>query len=94
MGKPEQKKPEHSKPEHSAEPKINAPQRVAPQGKIGCLASGCKGKEERHNFCPEHFNQFKFGLITKLGEKVMDFDKKFDHYQRWLKSRAADHKAA
>lgn len=66
---------------------------AAPKGavgtKIGCLCLGCKEKDSRFNFCDEHFRQFKFGLITKTGEKVMDFEKKFDHYQRWLKAQQA-----
>lgn len=55
--------------------------------KVGCHASGCKGKDERFNFCEEHFRQFKFGLITKSGEAVLDYDKKLEHYQKWLKTQ-------
>lgn len=55
--------------------------------KVGCHAVGCKGKETRFTFCDEHFRQFKFGLITKEGQPVFDYDKKILHYQRWLKSQ-------
>lgn len=55
--------------------------------KVGCQAQGCKGKDTRFSFCDEHFKQFKFGLIKKNGEPVSDFEKKFEHYQQWLKSQ-------
>lgn len=68
-------------------------QSAAPKGaggsKIGCLSQGCKEKDHRLSFCDEHFKQFKFGLITKFGEKVLDYEKKFEHYQRWLKAQEA-----
>jgi hypothetical protein len=63
----------------------------APKGgnvgaKVGCLATGCKDKDVRANFCEEHFRQYKFGLITKMGEKVLDYEKKFEHYQNYLRA--------
>lgn len=47
-----------------------------------CKYSGCKGSISKFGFCAEHFDQFKFGLITKNGEHVSDYDKKFDHFMR------------
>lgn len=47
----------------------------------GCYSWGCKSQSTRFNFCPEHFEQFKFGLIKKTGEPVPDYEKKFEHYQ-------------
>jgi hypothetical protein len=47
----------------------------------GCHAWGCKGQASRFNFCEEHFDHFKFGLIKKTGERVSDYDKKIEHYQ-------------
>ena len=50
----------------------------------GCNASGCKAKASRFSFCSEHYEQFKFGLITKKGEPALDYEKKFEQYQRML----------
>lgn len=55
--------------------------------KVGCNATGCKQKDVRFSFCEEHFRQFKFGLITKSGAPAFDFEKKFEHYQRFLKAQ-------
>ncbi len=91
MGKPENpqgaKKPAEQKEQNHAP--TGAP--VAPKGavgsKVGCLVLGCKDKDKKFNFCDEHFKQFKFGLITKMGEQVLDFERKFEHYQKWLKAQ-------
>ena len=69
----------------SAHPSPSA--KVPFNAKIGCLALGCKDKDVRLSFCEEHFKQFKFGLITKTGQKVMDYEKKFEHYQKWLSAQ-------
>jgi hypothetical protein len=55
--------------------------------KVGCHAAGCKDKDVRFNFCNEHFRQFKFGLITKTGDPVLDYEKKYEHYHKWLKAQ-------
>jgi hypothetical protein len=55
--------------------------------KVGCHAAGCKEKDHRYNFCDEHFRQFKFGLITKTGERVLDYERKLEHYQNWVKAQ-------
>lgn len=44
-----------------------------------CCSEGCKKKSEKANFCAEHFDWFKAGLITREGARASDFDKK--HYQ-------------
>lgn len=75
--KPEAKQPSPSVPK----PEKNV------SSKLGCQAVGCKSEPKRHEFCDEHFRQFKFGLINKKGENVSDYDKKYDHYQKWLKSQ-------
>jgi hypothetical protein len=51
-----------------------------------CKAEGCSKKSEVMDFCKEHFDWFKFGLITKEGKRPVDFDKK---YQAYLKRHAA-----
>jgi hypothetical protein len=65
-----------------------------PVGK--CTAQGCKSNSKRFEFCAEHYEQFKFGLITKAGKQVPDYEKKFDHYQAYLARTqgAAGRKAA
>lgn len=60
---------------------------------LHCQATGCKSKPYKFEFCGEHFDQFKFGLITKSGKPVSDYEKKFDHYQLY-KKRVAGQKAA
>ena len=45
-----------------------------------CLAEGCKKKGERANFCNEHYDWFKAGLVNKKVLKPVDFDKKFMAY--------------
>ncbi len=63
-----------------------------PTGK--CTAQGCKTNSSRFDFCAEHYEQFKFGLITKLGKQVSDYEKKFDHYQAYLSRTQVGRKAA
>ena len=53
-------------------------------GAEGCKCGGCKKPQDRFTFCTEHYEWFKFGLITKMGVKVSDFDKKFDHYTAYV----------
>lgn len=81
-------------PKKSAAPsEHHAPKQAppAPRGavgqKVGCAATGCRDKDVRYNFCEEHFRQFKFGLITKSGERVLDYERKLEHYQHWLKEQ-------
>ncbi len=59
----------------------------------GCHSWGCKSKAHRFNFCNEHYEHFKFGLIKKTGEPVMDYDKKFEHFAAY-KKRQGTQKAA
>jgi hypothetical protein len=47
-----------------------------------CKAEGCGKKAEKMDFCAEHFDWFKFGLITKEGKRPVDFDKKYQAYQK------------
>ena len=77
-------KPQGGPPAHQSAP--SQPKGGAGQ-KVGCHALGCKDKDVRFNFCDEHFRQYKFGLVNKAGEKVLDYEKKFEHYQRWLRAQ-------
>ena len=57
---------------------------------VQCQYKGCHSKPSKHSFCPEHFEQFKFGLINKKGKMVPDHAKKMEHFMRLKnKSRAA-----
>jgi len=47
-----------------------------------CIAEQCKKKPQIAGFCEEHFIWFKEGMITKLGKKPTDFDKKFVSYMK------------
>jgi hypothetical protein len=55
----------------------------------GCAAWGCKVTAKRFNFCDEHYDHFKFGLIKKTGEPSPDYEKKFEHYQAHVAKRGA-----
>ncbi|MGE4231832.1 MAG: hypothetical protein AB7F43_00745 [Bacteriovoracia bacterium] len=64
------------------------------EAKLGCKEVTCKSGDKRAGFCDEHFRQFKFGLITKDGEPVPDYERKFEHYQAWLRAHASELKRA
>lgn len=51
-----------------------------------CVADGCKKKSEKLGFCAEHYDWFKWGLLTREGKKPVDFDKK---YQAFMKHKKA-----
>jgi hypothetical protein len=52
-----------------------------------CKCGGCKKTQARFSFCTEHYEWFKFGLISKAGARVSDFDKKFDHFTAYLEKQ-------
>ena len=61
----------------------------APQGKDNvvqmpsrCKAEGCSKKVEKADFCMEHFEWFKEGLITKEGKRPIDFERKMYHFNK------------
>jgi hypothetical protein len=74
-----------SKKEVTAQTK---PAQGAPIGTLPntCLSEACKQKSNRLNFCNEHYDWFKQGLITKEGQRPKDFDKKYINY---MKKKAA-----
>jgi hypothetical protein len=79
------------KPEHK--PESHGKGHKTQQLPGGCLSPGCKTPVSRFGFCPEHYEQFKFGLIKKTGEPVSDYEKKFEHYAAF-KTRKHAHKVA
>ena len=54
-----------------------------------CHAWGCKAKSAQFNFCAEHFDHFKFGLIKKTGEPVPDYEKKIEHFMAYKAKKSA-----
>lgn len=66
---------------------------VASSAVENCKSEGCKKPEAKFTFCAEHYEWFKFGLITKMGKKVGDFDKKIDHYHSYV-AKQKSYKAA
>lgn len=85
----EAKKPEHKKTEAPAGPKGKGHQPLPD----GCHAWGCKAQAKQFNFCTEHYDHFKFGLIKKTGEQVSDYEKKIEHYNAY-KAKQNAQKAA
>lgn len=67
------------------------PQQQKPQGPVvsHCKVKGCKHKPSKFEFCGEHFDQFKFGLINKHGEHCQDYDKKLDQYEHYKAKKTA-----
>jgi len=55
----------------------------------GCHSWGCKAKALKFNFCDEHYDHFKFGLIKKTGEPVSDYEKKIEHFLAHKRKLAA-----
>ncbi len=51
-----------------------------------CGVKDCKKAPTLVNFCAEHYEWFKFGMITKNGDKPVDFDKK---HQAFMKHKKA-----
>lgn len=51
-----------------------------------CREEECKKKPERAGFCSEHYDWFKWGLITMEGYKARDFDKKYQGFMQAKKS--------
>ena len=56
-------------------------------GAEACKCDNCKKPQDRFTFCNQHYEWFKFGLITKEGKKVADFEKKVDHYAAFLEKQ-------
>ena len=74
------------KHQHDAKPAGNQESPGNVIALVRCCAEGCNKRAELTNFCKEHYDWFKFGLVTKEGKKPSDFDKK---YQSFKKNRAA-----
>ena len=99
MSKPNEKAPgaPGAAPAQQGEQKHHAPAKPSGNSKGAtiavlpgmCMAEGCKEKSKKANFCMEHFDWFKEGLITKEGRKPSDFDKKHFDYMRRKNKKVA-----
>lgn len=70
------------KPQKPNQPvQTQVPGKVISMDDYRCKSEGCKAKSTKANFCQEHFEWFKAGLITKEGAKAQDFEKK---YYQWV----------
>lgn len=81
----EEKRPEHKKQESG--PTSRGKGHLPLPG--GCNSEGCKAHATRFNFCDEHYEHFKFGLIKKTGEPVSDYEKKLGHFAAHQAKRSA-----
>jgi hypothetical protein len=61
---------------------------VIDMASMRCKADGCNKKSSKADFCEEHFEWFKMGLITKEGHRAADFEKKFQQYLKHQKKAA------
>ncbi len=95
MGKPASQG-EHSHPTPAHTSPAPTPKKGAKSEAVAgmCNAVSCKSKSHKFNFCDEHFQQFKFGLITKEGSYALDYERKFDHYQAFKKKSQKSSKVA
>ncbi len=79
----ETKKQGEVKPNEASQP--NASKSTQSKGHTpmpgGCFSWECKSQATQFNFCSQHFEHFKFGLIKKTGEPVPDYEKKMKHFQ-------------
>ncbi|MBS1959404.1 MAG: hypothetical protein JST80_08035 [Bdellovibrionales bacterium] len=71
----------------------NKPKKEEGGGTEHCKCEGCKQTQSRFTFCANHYEWFKFGLITKEGKKVGDFEKKWGHFEAYTE-RQKTYKAA
>jgi hypothetical protein len=84
----EAKKEGHDHQQQHSTPKPESKGKGPVAGGTGkCVAWSCKKDSKQFDFCVEHYDHFKFGLIKKTGELVPDYEKKFEHYQAYLKRR-------
>ena len=72
--------------------KVKKPVAVV-EGAEVCKCMGCKKTQAKFTFCADHYEWFKFGLITKTGQKVSDFERKSEHFAAYLEKQK-HHKAA
>ncbi|MBC7692291.1 MAG: hypothetical protein H7222_11050 [Methylotenera sp.] len=87
-----QKPAEHKQPEHKpAESSRKGKHEPLPGG---CFSRGCKTAAKRFDFCEEHYDHFKFGLIKRTGEQVSDYEKKFEHFVAWKERQRVARKVA
>lgn len=87
MGKNESHSTDSKKPGKKQD-SAPQPHSMAPV-KLHCIAEGCTAKDKRFGFCDDHYDQFKFGLIKKDGQRAADYTKKLEHYLAHKERQAA-----
>jgi len=88
---PEAKKPDQT---HSNAGSSHKEGKVLSFAVGACHSGGCKHPANRMEFCSEHYEQFKFGLIKRTGEPVPDYEKKLEHYTAFKARNVVARKAA
>ena len=72
MSKPAEKPAGEKKPEANHAASGGYAKAKGPSAVSGaCTSWGCKHDATRFNFCEEHYDHFKFGLIKKTGEQMV-----------------------
>lgn len=71
---------QNKKPEPKHEKQV--PNKVVQLPTGRCIADGCSERALRADFCKEHYQWFKEGLINREGHKPRDFEKKYHAYLR------------
>ncbi len=61
---------------------------------VGCGVKACMSKVTKMGFCDKHHDEYKFGLLTKTGDKAQDFEKKVIHFEDFKKRKEKSSKAA
>lgn len=72
----------HEKKQNAAPPVLNNVLAMPNR----CSVKDCKKSPTLVNFCSEHYEWFKFGMITKNGDKPVDFDKKQQAFMKHKKA--------
>lgn len=67
-------------PKPQKQVQTQVPGKVISMDDYRCKSEGCKAKSTKAQFCGEHFEWFKAGLITKDGARAQDFEKKYYQY--------------
>lgn len=76
-------------PAQAKKKKSESPNNVVQINFNQCLSEDCSSRPKTANFCDEHYEWFKFGLLTKEGKKPKDFDKKMIAFQNFQEKKAA-----
>jgi hypothetical protein len=88
MANPKKDQPGSPAPNPKPKGNLSGGATVIDMASMRCKADGCNKKSSRADFCEEHFEWFKMGLITKEGKRAADFEKKFQQHINHQKKSA------